>query len=98
MTNQNKILIVDDEKEILRSFSLWIENEGFTVYTADSGDKAIDLVDLCRVMVFKHNCKDVSYPPGVGKNCTVKTGKIGRSQRSRILHNPAIHIFNCQEH
>ncbi len=54
MTNQNKILIIDDEKEILKSFSLWIENEGFTVFTADSGAKAIEVlkkhpVEVCLV-------------------------------------------------
>jgi len=40
MTNNEKILIVDDEKDIIKSFRLWIENEGFTVLTAGSGIEA----------------------------------------------------------
>lgn len=42
--NNSKILIVDDEREILKSFRLWIENEGFTVLTANSGKAAIEIL------------------------------------------------------
>lgn len=44
MANQIKILIVDDEKDILKSFRLWIENEGFTVFTANTGEKAAEIL------------------------------------------------------
>ncbi len=44
MANQTKILIVDDERDILKSFKLWIESEGFTVFTANSGEKAAEIL------------------------------------------------------
>jgi len=44
MKNNSKILIVDDEKDILKSFRLWTENEGFTVLTANSGKAALNIL------------------------------------------------------
>lgn len=38
-----KILIVDDDVRIRELFRLWLEREGFTVYEAEDGRKAVEL-------------------------------------------------------
>ena len=38
-----KILIVDDSKEIRNILSTFLKEEGFEVYTAENGKKALDL-------------------------------------------------------
>ncbi|WP_457552769.1 response regulator [Desulfobacula sp.] len=40
-----KILVVDDEKIVRESTSEWLKEEGFFVTTADSGQKALELMD-----------------------------------------------------
>ncbi|CCK79951.1 response regulator [Desulfobacula toluolica] len=40
-----KILVVDDEKIVRDSMKEWLKEEGFFVKTADSGQKALDLMD-----------------------------------------------------
>ncbi|HIZ50609.1 MAG TPA: response regulator, partial [Candidatus Pseudomonas excrementavium] len=49
---EGRILLVDDEPAILRTFRYCLEDEGYTVATASSGDQAQALVqgqvfDLC---------------------------------------------------
>jgi len=39
-----KILVVDDEKIVRESTKEWLKEEGFSVTTADSGQKALDLM------------------------------------------------------
>ena len=39
----NSVLIVEDQPEILKGLSLNLENEGFSVLQADTGEKGIDL-------------------------------------------------------
>ena len=39
-----KILIVDDSKEIRNILSTFLKEEGFEVYTAENGKKALDLI------------------------------------------------------
>lgn len=38
------LLLVDDDPPILDTFSRFLEKEGFTIYTADSGEKCISLL------------------------------------------------------
>ena len=40
-----KILVVDDEKIVRDSMKEWLKEEGFSVATADSGQKALELMD-----------------------------------------------------
>jgi len=40
-----KILVVDDEKIVRDSMKEWLKEEGFSVTTADSGQKALDLME-----------------------------------------------------
>ena len=37
MKNRWKILVVDDDLSILRSYQKYLESEGYTVFTADDG-------------------------------------------------------------
>jgi len=39
-----KLLLVDDEKGITDSLESFFQNRGFTVYTADGGEKALEIV------------------------------------------------------
>lgn len=39
-----KILIVDDSKEIRNILSTFLKEEGFEIYTAENGKKALDLI------------------------------------------------------
>ena len=43
MSESHKILLVDDEKDILEFLSYNLEKEGFKVYTANNGELAIEL-------------------------------------------------------
>ena len=38
------ILICDDDKEIARAISIYLENEGYQVFKAYNGIEAIDLI------------------------------------------------------
>jgi len=44
MTDVSRILIVDDEKRILETFSLMLSDSGYDVRTASQRDEAVDLV------------------------------------------------------
>jgi len=39
-----RILVVDDEERIRRGLRAWLEDEGFEVTTAESGEKALDIL------------------------------------------------------
>lgn len=43
--NNNNILVVDDEKEIRDLLETNLKNEGFSVYKASSGKKALEILD-----------------------------------------------------
>ena len=49
MTNEKQrkpvILIVDDDKQVLKSLKIWLKNEGFKPLTANTGDEALALVE-----------------------------------------------------
>ena len=45
MDNESKnILVVDDDREIVRAIALTLEGEGYTVFKAYDGMEALDLV------------------------------------------------------
>ncbi len=49
-----KILLVDDEERLLRSLAFYFEDEGYDVYTALTGEDALDIlrkdkIDACVV-------------------------------------------------
>ncbi|MGV3466848.1 MAG: response regulator transcription factor, partial [Heyndrickxia sp.] len=41
--NLKNILVVDDEKEIVNLVSIYLQNDGFTVFKAYDGEEALDL-------------------------------------------------------
>jgi DNA-binding response OmpR family regulator len=42
MTEQRRVLVVDDEPDLLYAIKLYLEDEGFTVFTAMNGYEALD--------------------------------------------------------
>lgn len=42
---QLSILIVDDDKDVLTSFRVWLSSEGFTPFTASSSSEALKILD-----------------------------------------------------
>lgn len=50
MKNQS-ILLVDDEQEVMDSFKLWLEDEGYEVYTATSKKKALEILEEYSIAV-----------------------------------------------
>ncbi|TSA34718.1 MAG: response regulator [Porphyromonadaceae bacterium] len=39
-----KVLLIDDDEDLLRSFQVTIENQGFAVYTSDNGTDGLALL------------------------------------------------------
>ncbi|MCP4721468.1 MAG: response regulator, partial [Desulfobacteraceae bacterium] len=54
-----KILVVDDEKIVRDSMEEWLKEEGFSVTTADSGQKALELMDK---KIFNMMLTDIKMP------------------------------------
>src|SRR5713226_1730445 len=44
MVEQRRVLVADDEPDLLYAIKLYLEDEGFTVFTAVNGYEALDLV------------------------------------------------------
>lgn len=44
MSEKPRLLIVDDDPEVLKSFQLWLKNEGFQVFTASDQGQAVEIV------------------------------------------------------
>ncbi|PGO32688.1 DNA-binding response regulator [Bacillus cereus] len=42
---KNSILIVDDDRDIIRFINVNLEQEGFTVFSADNGEEALEVLD-----------------------------------------------------
>ena len=41
---KNSILIIDDDKSVLQSLSMWLKSESFKVYTASNSSEALDVI------------------------------------------------------
>ena len=44
MIEQRRVLVVDDEPDLLYAIKLYLEDEGYTVFTAMNGDEALDVL------------------------------------------------------
>lgn len=44
MNEKPSLLIVDDDPEVLKSFQLWLKNEGFRVFTAADKEQAVEII------------------------------------------------------
>ncbi|MEK7017095.1 response regulator transcription factor [Bacillus sp. FSL R9-9410] len=42
---KNSILIVDDDRDIIRFINVNLEQEGFTIYSADNGEEALEILN-----------------------------------------------------
>lgn len=45
MGNQKKILVVDDDRDILESISLILESKNYKVIAVESGEECLDMLD-----------------------------------------------------
>ena len=64
MTNANKgkkILIVEDSKSYLLVLSQALEKEGFTVFSAEDGEKGLALAGIQAPMIFLTNMSDLKH-------------------------------------
>jgi DNA-binding response OmpR family regulator len=44
MAEQRRVVVADDEPDLLYAIKLYLEDEGYTVFTAVNGDEALDLL------------------------------------------------------
>lgn len=51
MIKNKSILLVDDEQQVLDSFKLWLEEEGYEIFTATSQNKALEVLEEYSVSV-----------------------------------------------
>lgn len=72
-----KILIVDDSKEIRNILSTFLKEEGFKVYTAENGKKALDLI---KEKIIDLIITDIRMPEMDGYQLTKKV----KEERPRI--------------
>ena len=72
-----KILIVDDSKEIRNILSTFLKEEGFEVYTAENGKKALDLI---KEKIIDLIITDIRMPEMDGYQLTKKV----KEERPRI--------------
>jgi CheY-like chemotaxis protein len=82
-----QILIVDDEALIASSLKVFLEDEGFLVATADSGEEAIELLKQdydCDVCVMDMRL------PGMDGNATIRQIHELRPDTRFIIHTGSI--------
>lgn len=51
MIKSKSILLIDDEQEVLDSFKLWLEDEGYEVFTAPTKKRAIEILEEYSIAV-----------------------------------------------
>jgi heterodisulfide reductase subunit A len=68
-----RILVVDDEKIVRKSMQEWLKQEGFSVITADSGQRALDLM---ADQMFDMMLTDIKMPGMDGVELLAKTKQI----------------------
>lgn len=102
--NEKKILVVDDEELLRSSLAKFLERKGFQVETAESGNKAYDLLSLTPVDLV---LSDVRMPDGDGLSLLERMEQLsgdppgimfitGFSDLSveDFLEKGALHVFN----
>ena len=82
MSHKFKILLVDDEKDILEFLSYNLKKEGFTVFTANNGKKGLKLAELNKPDLI---ILDVMMPEMDGIQVCEKIKKIEVLRDSLIL-------------
>jgi CheY-like chemotaxis protein len=58
-----KVLIVDDEPDVVTYLSLLLENDGYTVYSASSAEEGYDLLEIVEPDLI---CLDIMMPKQLG--------------------------------
>lgn len=68
-----KILIVDDEKDVVTYLSAVLENEGYTVYSAENADEGFDMYKIIEPDLL---CLDIMMPQELGLTLYQRIKKI----------------------
>ena len=69
---EGKILIVDDEQDVVLYLSTLLENEGYTVYSAGSADEGYDMFGIVEPDLL---CLDIMMPQKLGLSMYEKIKK-----------------------
>jgi DNA-binding response OmpR family regulator len=67
---EKKVLIVDDEPDVVTYLTLLLENDGYTVYSASSAEEGFDLVEIVEPDLV---CLDIMMPKQLGLSLYEKT-------------------------
>lgn len=74
------VLIADDEKDLVDSFSLLLRDLGYEVYGAMTGDETIRLLGVVKPEVL---LLDVKMPKGSGQNVLAELSKV--SPKTKVI-------------
>lgn len=75
MTANKNILVVDDEPKILEVISSYLESKGYIVYTAENGQKALDVFEKNNISLL---VLDLMLPDVSGEEVCERIRKISR--------------------
>ncbi len=71
MNKEKVVLLVDDEQSLLRATSIGLKDRGFTVYTAESGELAIQAIQSLKPGIVVSDLAmfllGINYPPAYRK-------------------------------
>ncbi|MFH1661483.1 MAG: response regulator [Candidatus Falkowbacteria bacterium] len=88
---KSKILLVDDEKTILEMYSIRLNQEGFKVFTADSAQNGMEIINKEKPdLVFA----DIVMPK---KDGFWLLGKIKKHKDEKISETPVIMLTNMDD-
>lgn len=75
MTGNKSILVVDDEPKILEVITSFLESKGYTVYTAESGLRALDIFEKNNISML---VLDLMLPDISGEEVCARIRKMSR--------------------
>ena len=82
MNDPVKLLIIDDEEGIVRNLAAYFEDEGFTVFTADSGEEALEIMAENRIDAAIVDMR----LPGINGNDVIEKAFAQGSRTKFIIH------------
>ncbi len=84
-----KILLVDDEIDVLESFKMFLENLGYTVKTIDNGEDAISMI---KKEHFDLVLLDILMPGMSGRDVLRKIRKTKKIKKQKVAFLSVVEI------
>ena len=78
----SKILLVDDEERLLRNLTYFFEDEGYEVFTASSGEEALEILHQETIEVAVVDMR----LPGMDGNEVIRQAKAANLLHKFIIH------------